>query len=170
MTHELGADVPQLFKAHESAALALAAPAANADQMVDGAAVGSAATSAAAAALSTAGLPVPPAVDYTAALRLLNRQYMQSYLALLSALTTAPPPSPAAGDAVDSSSGGATSSTEPPGPGAHVERALKRLADVSANLSWLLTQLRPHQAMQTLVQMLMRQIERRKKKTEQVKW
>ena len=163
MNHELGPEVPQMFVKVDAASAPAAAAAAAASAAASSALTLAAASSSAATAtpatnaapLQLAGLPPSAGVDFTASLRLLNRQYLQAYLAVLDALTsTAPPP---------------TDSSAPTDPGAHVERALKRLSAIGANLSWLLSALRPHQAMQTVIQMSMRQIQQRKKKTDEVR-
>jgi hypothetical protein len=106
----------------------------------------------------SSGLPIPPVLDYTATLRALNKQYLQAYIDVLSALTSGNPPA----------SVGVSVSVNESGSSALVESALKRVNDISANLSWLLTQLRSHQATQTVIQMQLRQIERRKAKTKEV--
>jgi hypothetical protein len=94
-------------------------------------------------------------VDYSLSLRLLNRQYLQRYLSLLSSLV------PPAGSVLSAAS--PTSN-----PAEHLEARLKDLAEISANFALLLTRIRPHQANQTLLQVVMKQIERRKKKKEKV--
>lgn len=156
MLHELGPEVPQLFVKTEAAASAAAASSVN----TVAAASSTAATATPANASQLVGLPESAGVDFTASLRLLNRQYLQAYLNVLDTLTSAAP-------ATASAPG--SSPVASPDPGAHVERALKRLSDIGANLSWLLSALRPHQALQTVIQMSMRQIQKRKQKTEEVR-
>jgi len=134
MSHEIGQDVPHLFST----------------------------SSPISATTSPDGLPALPAMNYTASLRMLNRQYLQAYLEVLSNLTA---------DSLSSSSSSAPadlSSSSSEG-GSRVQQALKRLSDIGANMSWILTQLRPHQALQTIVQLIMKQTDKRKKKTAQVK-
>lgn len=95
--------------------------------------------------------PYPPNVDHVLSLRLLNREYLRCYINLLNSLTTS------------------DSSSDPnPNPDHRVEDFLKQLNEISTNFALLLTQLRPHQANQTMMQVMMKQIEKRKKKKEKV--
>jgi hypothetical protein len=149
LSHELGPDVPRLFKPlqHQQHGGIAAA---------DDSSAGAAASAASSAASASAGLPTPPVLDYTATLRALNKQYLQAYIDVLAALTSAD----AAPAADNNSNSGVVN--------AAVEGALKRVSDISSNLSFLLTSLRPHQAVQTVLHMQLRQIARRKERTKQV--
>ena len=110
-THELGANVPQLFEARESVATFAASSRET--------------TSAAAVSCASAGLPTLPALGCTATLRALNKQYLHAYIDVLSALAS--PAVPVPGAHPDAASSVA------------VEAALKRVSDISVNLSYLLT-------------------------------
>jgi len=113
------------------------------------------------------GPPPGRVINYTLSLRILNRQYLQAFIALLSALTTPQPESsPTSSDgaitAAASTSATSNSSSSSPTPG-NVEQALHNLLSISLNLSYLLSRLRKHQSMQTLVHLLVRQVEHRRR-------
>jgi hypothetical protein len=150
LSHELGPDVPRLFKPLQQQQHGDTAAA-------DASSAGAAASAASSAASASAGLPTPPVLDYTATLRALNKQYLQAYIDVLAALTSAD-----AAPATDNGNSGGVVN-------AAVEGALKRVSDISSNLSFLLTSLRPHQAVQTVLHMQLRQIARRKERTKQVR-
>jgi hypothetical protein len=143
--HELPPDVPPLYVNQPNATAAERATAAASSNVL----------STAAASPSSPPSSYPSIVDYSLSLRILNRQYLLRYLSLLSSLVPLP--------------GSALSPASPEAnPAEHLEADLKALSEMASNFALLLTKIRPHQANQTLLQVVMKQIERRKQKRAKV--